>query len=1039
MDREKNEQTTGSIFDSKLVGREFGKYRVEKLLSRHEFRQTITLLAVNKETNGQVVLKAFGSFSVKSKKEYEKEVAAFKKLESKHGVLLPLETFEYEGDYFIVTEYKNGGDLRRWLKTKPKLSETLDVFARIAESIDYVHENKIIHRDIKPENVLYDVVGERITPYLTDFGISVTLSDRTSSFKTEHAFGTIAYMAPEFFLDIDAKKTRAVDIYAYGLMLYEALEGRHPFLGITDQETRDRIVSGTVPTPENAVKKLGENAGFILKKALSKNPEERPKTATEIIEQVGGHYVKYIGKTYGKYVIEEYLGQGYYGSTYKACEFNRKNKKVALKLLTVSQARKPDLSEQKDLEYDKGILRIIDAGNENGVQYLVSEYLEGDNLRYILSLKDMKIQDILEILKPVSKTLDYLHQKKIIHRNLKPENILFPKDKGNGDRQTFINDCGVSKITEAIYAVNANGNALLPELKYLAPEILDDREPSPATDVYSLGVIIYEAIEGKTPFDAKSLPALIKQKLDDYVPAPENLLKKAGIRAARVLLKALSVKPEKRQHSASELVSQLEEALMKRTFTDTGILVKPWLKSRKLFSDFNKKPSNAFWVLGLLLPIILLEMFLFSSVRQALSPIVTSTSTPTTPSPTATTTLRATLTTTLTPTPSLTPAIVVPTPTLSCILPIDPLAHEYLAPSYHSLEAVYREQFGSEPDSNDLYAIAYYNNRKILEGHEYHFIDPSSLNVGKGWKIIIPSKDWIDKYKKFPATIPLLHQTGIRSKFGISGSSVLSGLSAHLSQCSAKTTGVELIEVNSGNTVSGLQDLCQGKVDLFGANKEIDAKMRAEHHCGDIELEKFEVARYAMVVLINKNNPNAADMQDNPLTSAELIQLLVEAHSWKEIRRSWGNNELVARYYPSLESGGFEIVKNGLFPDSIVDDAPGLNVVNNSQLLLKAIVENANAVGIVDYAFYQGFENNTQLIAIPIKGFYVSSAIDNSDSLYPLMTRLYLYSKKSTYENNETLRNFINYYLSHELDFLDELGYLYPSKQGYRGNRDTIP
>lgn len=1029
MDKKGNKQTTGSIFDSKLVGREFGKYRADKLLSKHEFRQTITLLATNKETNERVVLKAFGTFSEKSKKEFEKEMAAFRKLEGAHGVLLPLETFEYEGDYFNVTEYKSGGDLRMWLETKPKAAEALDIFARIAESIDYVHENKIIHRDIKPENVVYEVVDGRITPYLMDFGISVTLPDQTSSFKTIHAFGTIEYMAPEFFLDMDGKKTKAVDIYAYGLMLYEALEGRHPFLGINQQETRDLIISGIVPTPEKTVKKFGENAGFMLKKALSKKPEDRPQTATEIIEQMGSGYIKYIGKSYGKYVIEEFLGRGAYGSTYKACELNKKSKKVAIKLLAGSRVSKPEISRLKELEFDKGILPIIDVGNENGSQYLVSEYLEGDDLRFILPPEGMEMQDFLAILKPLSKTLDYLHEKNIVHRDLKPENILFLKDKNKGGLRPFINDCGIFKIAEANYGANTNDTAFIRDLNYLAPEILEGREPSPAADVYSLGVIIYEAIEGKTPFNAKSLPALIKQKMDDDIPSPENLLKKAGIRAAMVLMRALSAKPEKRQISASALVSQLEDTIRNRTFIDKDFLIKPWETSRKVFSDIKRLPY-AFWVLGFFL--LLLVFGLFSrNYYQPVAPIFTSTFTPTIQIPAT-----ATPTVTASPAPSPTPSPVVTAE--SCTLPPDPLAHEYLVPGYLSLKEIYIKQFRREPDSNDLYALVYYNNRKILEGHEYHFIDPSRLEVEEDWKIIIPSQEWIAEYKKFPAAIPLLGQTDAGAELKISGSSVLSSLSAQISRCSAETIGVELKEIDSGSTVSGLRDLCQGKVDLFGANMEIDTTMMIEHHCGDIELDKFEIARYAMVIIINKNNPNADDMLDNPLKEPELTKLLLDASIWKDVRDGWINGESIARYYPSLESGEFEIVKDGIFPDSIVGENPEWTINDDSQTLMEAVAENDNAMGIVDYASYQNFENNVRLIAIPIDDVYVNSAIDDPDSKYPLMTPLYLYVEKHAYENDETIRGFVNYYLSHEMDFLKDLGYLYPSKQGYRDNRDAF-
>jgi ABC-type phosphate transport system substrate-binding protein len=233
-------------------------------------------------------------------------------------------------------------------------------------------------------------------------------------------------------------------------------------------------------------------------------------------------------------------------------------------------------------------------------------------------------------------------------------------------------------------------------------------------------------------------------------------------------------------------------------------------------------------------------------------------------------------------------------------------------------------------------------------------------------------------------------------------------------------------------------------VDLFGASREVDAAMMNEYHCGGIELEKFEVARYAMVVLIDKNNPNAGDMQSNPLTNEELTKLLTTARLWTDVRDYWSNNESITRHYPSLDSGDFEIVKNGVFPDRIfdgdADDMPGLSINNDKQSLIDRVAEDANAVGIVDYDSYQSYQNKDQLIAIPINSVYISSAIaSDNGSAYPLMATLYLYAEKNAYESNETLHSFINYYLSHELDFLNDLGYLYPNGKGYMGNPDAIP
>jgi ABC-type phosphate transport system substrate-binding protein len=357
------------------------------------------------------------------------------------------------------------------------------------------------------------------------------------------------------------------------------------------------------------------------------------------------------------------------------------------------------------------------------------------------------------------------------------------------------------------------------------------------------------------------------------------------------------------------------------------------------------------------------------------------------------------------------------------------------------LEDVYRQKFGTDPNSNDLYAIVYYNNKRVLEGYTiYQAINPASLEIKKGWTIFIPSQEWIREYKKFPATVPQPVQTGTKLEFRISGSSILSPLSAQISKCSPETTKIELKQINSSTTVSGLQDLCQGNADVFGANREVDSKMLVDNSCDDVELEKFVVARYAMVVFINKNNPSAGDIRNHPLTTAELAELLTAATSWTEIRSFWENHETIVRQFPLLESGDFEVVKDGIFPDWEMSEINGLNTFDDDRLLMDAVVNDKNAIGIVDYDSYQKYENKDQLMAIPVNGAYAGPEIlDNDTSKYPLLTNLYLYVGKNTYETNASLRSLINYYLSHELDYLEELGYFYPSRKGYMSNRDTIP
>jgi phosphate transport system substrate-binding protein len=228
-------------------------------------------------------------------------------------------------------------------------------------------------------------------------------------------------------------------------------------------------------------------------------------------------------------------------------------------------------------------------------------------------------------------------------------------------------------------------------------------------------------------------------------------------------------------------------------------------------------------------------------------------------------------------------------------------------------------------------------------------------------------------------------------------------------------------------------------VDLLGANREIDAKMLVDNNCKGVELEKFEVARYAMVIFINKDNPDAVDIQNHSPTIHELAGLLTTAKSWNEIRKYWTNDQPIVRQYPQLDSGDFEIVEDGIFPDWEMAEIKGLNTFEDDQLLIDAVANNKNAIGIVDYDSYQKYENKDQLIRIPVNGAYAGLEILDSATDYPLLTTLYLYAGKNAYQTNAALRALINYYVSHELAFLDDLGYFYPSREGYKSNPYSFP
>lgn len=613
--------------DQKWIGQKIRNYTIKEILGRGKMGVT---MRARDHQGKDMVLKAFETsiMAGNPKLLFEKETKSFKNLEAEHGVLLPGESFSLKGIFYIVFDYQSGGNLRQFItenRRQMDVEKILDVFTQIAEALDYVHSKKIIHRDLKPENIVYRKEGDRMLIFLTDFGIAEILEGTKSSFYTKTAAGTFYYMAPEAW-NPKARKTKAMDIYSFGVMLYEALEGTVPFKAEYPAIMFQHI-NEQVPEPRHTVRKLGAEAKRFLLESLSKTPEDRPKTAMEIMDKLKGRRPDYYGRKYGKYIIESIIGQSAIGATYKAIDTANRRRKVALKVFPVSEPITNEIEILKKLEKHDGILPILDNGNDGGVHYLVTEYMSGGNLReYLQAYPDgMDFGEAIKIYKPIAQALDYLHKKGVVHRDLKPENIVLRKAKQSGEItvEPFITDFGISKLLEKTPSLNTRTSVLAGTYKYIAPEVWDDEKPSPANDIYALGIMLYETLEGNPPFNARTPASIMKQHLNNQPPYPKNLAESRGEAAAKALLRALEKDPNKRQATAMELVEDIEEAERLPTFT--GLLTKPLIIFFELLSKVRK---YLFPVLGVT-AVLALAIFLLLKNGVILQPSITQTATAT--------------------------------------------------------------------------------------------------------------------------------------------------------------------------------------------------------------------------------------------------------------------------------------------------------------------------------------------------------------------------------------------------------------------------
>src|SRR5712691_2004925 len=203
------------------------------------------------------------------------------------------------------------------------------------------------------------------------------------------------------------------------------------------------------------------------------------------------------------------------------------------------------------------IVTVIDRGEEGRRQYIVFEYVDGENLKELVVRKGrLEVREALEIALEVARGLAFAHEHGIVHRDVKPQNVLL---NGNGDGGAKVTDFGIARTVD-VEGMTETG-MVLGSSNYIAPEQASGKPVDAHTDVYSLGVVLYELLAGEVPFPGESFVAVAMKHVHE---PPPNLLEKRGdvpLRLAAAVDRSLEKDPAQRFPSMDAFARELEACL----------------------------------------------------------------------------------------------------------------------------------------------------------------------------------------------------------------------------------------------------------------------------------------------------------------------------------------------------------------------------------------------------------------------------------------------------------------------------------------------
>jgi len=268
---------------------------------------------------------------------------------------------------------------------------------------------------------------------------------------------------------------------------------------------------------------------------------------------------------YGRYEIIEELGRGSMGVVYRAYD-PQIDRVVALKALREDRVTSKDFV-QRFLKEAKAIGRlshpnivtVFDVGEDHGTIYIAMELLEGIPLNRKVDEKSVSLQEAVGFGIQMAETLGYAHQKGIIHRDVKPSNIIL-----QSSGQIKMTDFGIARIEDASASVQTQAGEILGTPAYMSPEQVFGRPVDGRSDLFSLGIILYELCTGKRPFSGENMVAVFHAVTQNHPPEPMKLNPAISQKLSQIIMKCLKKAPEERFETGHALAHALSENLEKK-------------------------------------------------------------------------------------------------------------------------------------------------------------------------------------------------------------------------------------------------------------------------------------------------------------------------------------------------------------------------------------------------------------------------------------------------------------------------------------------